>query len=118
MNRFAVSISRTSRTTLSAVGSAPPANDVSAPRGITGTRRLWQILIAAATALVGRGRTTASRGPRYAVKRVAFICLCFLRVGDDRVRGQDGTHRGDDLGLMGDDRGVGNGHGDAGHWLN
>ena len=52
------------RMTLSAVGSAPPASEVPAPRGTTGTRAAWQTLSAAATSAVDRGSTTASGGQR------------------------------------------------------
>ena len=70
MKRFSVSMSRKafSRivpiTTQSAVGSAPPASEVPAPRGTTGTPRRWQTRIAAATSSVDRGRTTASGAQR------------------------------------------------------
>ena len=73
MKRLAVSISSTSRRrivpmmTLSAVGSAPPASEVPAPRGTTLTPSRWQTPIAAATSAVERGSATASGGQRYAV---------------------------------------------------
>ena len=51
-------------TTLSAVGSAPPASDVPAPRGITGTRIRWQTRMASATSSVVRGSTTAKGAQR------------------------------------------------------
>ena len=70
MMRLSKSVSSTAvmratpSTTLSAVGSGPPARLVPAPRGTTGTRSAWQRRITAATSAVEDGSTTASGGQR------------------------------------------------------
>ena len=48
----------------SAVGSAPPASEVPAPRGTTGTPSSWQIRITAETSSVEAGSTAQSGGQR------------------------------------------------------
>jgi len=51
-------------TTASAVGIEPPASEVPAPRGTTGTPSAAQTRSTAATSSVERGSTTASGGQR------------------------------------------------------
>ena len=100
-------------TTASSCGIAPPASEVPAPRGTTGTPLRMAEGQHRGDLLRRRGQHHRQRQAAIGGQRIRLIGPALIGRGDQRLGRDQFRQAGDDLVAAGDDAGVGNGKGDG-----